>query len=257
MTGGSAEAPRCPGVVGPHSWAAEVVVDEALARRPLRQFRELDLRSLRLLATGWDRTVWLVNEAGAFGFPRREIVVPGIERELVWLPHLAPLLPLPIPEPRFVGEPTGEFPWPFFGAAFVPGVEAWKAPLNDTARLAVALELACSSWRVRASRPQRPGLEPVQHVRRPAPDRSSPRPCRRGARARRSSLSASCATRWPTSPGRSKRSSRARTAAARTDLPAPAPTRAPAARRRRPLRCSRPPDPPKRADRRDCAGARL
>jgi aminoglycoside phosphotransferase (APT) family kinase protein len=144
MTNGAADAPRDPRVVGPHTWTAELLVDEALARRLLRQFRELDLRSLRLLATGWDRTVWLVNETWAFGFPRREIVVPGIKRELAWLPRLAPLLPIPIPEPHFIGEPSGEFPWPFFGAAFIPGVEAWEVvPPSDTARLAVALELAC------------------------------------------------------------------------------------------------------------------
>src|SRR5215207_3351502 len=142
MTGGAAEAGRNPGVAGPHTWLAEVVVGEALARRLLRQFRELDVQSLRLLATGWDRTVWLVNERWAFGFPRREIVVPGIERELAWLPRLAPLLPIPIPEPHFIGDPSGEFPWPFFGAAFIPGVEAWEVPLGETARLAVALELA-------------------------------------------------------------------------------------------------------------------
>ena len=123
-------------------WAAEIVVDEALARRLLGQFRELELSSVRLLATGWDRTVWLVNETWAFGFPRRAIVVPGFERELVWLPRLAPLLPVRIPEPRFVGEPSEEFPWPFFGAGFIPGVEPWEVPLSGSARLTVALELA-------------------------------------------------------------------------------------------------------------------
>lgn len=121
---------------------AETVVDEELARRLLRQFHELELHSLRLLATGWDRTLWLVNEAWAFGFPRRQIVVPGIERELVWLPRLAPLLPLPIPVPRFVGTPSEDFPWPFYGSTFIPGVEAWQVSLGDQERLAVALELA-------------------------------------------------------------------------------------------------------------------
>ena len=126
----------------PPPWAAEVVVDEALARRLLGQFRELEVYSLRMLATGWDRTVWLVNQMWVFGFPRRKIVVSGIERELAWLPHLAPLLPVAIPEPRFVGAPSAEFPWPFFGAPFIPGAEPWEEPLSDTARLTVALELA-------------------------------------------------------------------------------------------------------------------
>jgi hypothetical protein len=52
------------------AWRAEVVVDAALARKLLAQFPELTVESLRPLAEGWDRTVWLVNEHWVFGFPR-------------------------------------------------------------------------------------------------------------------------------------------------------------------------------------------
>jgi aminoglycoside phosphotransferase (APT) family kinase protein len=123
-------------------WDAEVVVDEALARRLLGQFPELRVESLRPIAEGWDRAVWLVNEEWAFGFPRREVVVPGVEREIRWLPLLAPLLPLPIPRPELVGRPADGYPWPFFGSRFLPGREAAEAGLDDAGRLAVALELA-------------------------------------------------------------------------------------------------------------------
>jgi aminoglycoside phosphotransferase (APT) family kinase protein len=49
--------------------------------------------------------------------------VAGFERELAALPELAPRLPLPIPHPVFNGRPSDEFPFPFFGAAQVPGRE--------------------------------------------------------------------------------------------------------------------------------------
>ena len=98
-------------------WDAEVAIDEELVRALLRaQFPELDASSARLVGEGWDNAVWLVEEQWAFRFPRRQIAIPGVERELAVLPRLAPLLPVPIPEPRFVGTPTDRFRWPFFGA---------------------------------------------------------------------------------------------------------------------------------------------
>jgi aminoglycoside phosphotransferase (APT) family kinase protein len=123
-------------------WAAEVAVDADLARRLIGQFPDVPADSLRLLGLGWDRTVWAVDERWAFGFPRRRVAVPGFEREMTLLPALAPLLPLPIPEPVFLGRPTDEFPWPFFGARLVPGREACDAALDDAGRLAVALDVA-------------------------------------------------------------------------------------------------------------------
>jgi aminoglycoside phosphotransferase (APT) family kinase protein len=122
-------------------WSAEVVVDEALARRLLRQFPELAVDSLELVAEGWDNAVWLVDGTWAFRFPRRSIAIPGVEREISVLPRLAPLLPLPVPEPAFVGRPAEGYPWPFFGARFLPGREIAEADLSVEARARVARPL--------------------------------------------------------------------------------------------------------------------
>jgi aminoglycoside phosphotransferase (APT) family kinase protein len=122
-------------------WAAEIDVDEQLVRRLLGQFGLEDAR-LRKLAEGWDNSVWVVDERYAFRFPRREVAIPGLEREIAVLPKLAPLLPLPVPRPAFVGTAADGYPWPFFGAELIPGVEAGVAELDDEARLEVALELA-------------------------------------------------------------------------------------------------------------------
>lgn len=119
-------------------WAAEVTVDEALARRLIgTQFPELEPRSLRLLGQGWDMTVWLVDDRLVFRFPRREIVVPGLANEIAHLPRLAPLLPLPIPNPTLLGEPSAEYRWPFYGAPFIPGRELAEAQLEDSGRTAL------------------------------------------------------------------------------------------------------------------------
>lgn len=105
-------------------WDAEREVDGALVQRVLAdQFPELLVGDPRLLATGWDNSVWLVNDDLVFRFPRRAIALPGIEREIMVLPELAPRLPITIPAPTRVGRPGPHFPWPFVGAPFIHGGE--------------------------------------------------------------------------------------------------------------------------------------
>jgi aminoglycoside phosphotransferase (APT) family kinase protein len=102
-------------------WSAEVVVDAALARRLIGgQFPDFAGAPLALLSEGWDNTVWRSGD-WVFRFPRREIVVPGLQRELAVLPGLR--LPLPVPRPELIGEPARAFPFPWFGARFLPGRE--------------------------------------------------------------------------------------------------------------------------------------
>jgi aminoglycoside phosphotransferase (APT) family kinase protein len=124
------------------TWTAELVVDEHLVRRLLAQFPELEAETVRPLAEGWDYAIWLVDERWAFRFPRREMAVPGVRREIAVLPELAPLLPIPVPEPVFVGEPAEGFPWPFFGSALLPGRELGEAHLDEGARAEVGRALA-------------------------------------------------------------------------------------------------------------------
>ncbi len=87
-------------------------------------------------------TVWLVDEQWVFRFPRREMVIPGLRNEIALLPKLSTLLPLPIPVPTYLGEPSSEYGWPFYGAPFLPGCELAEAGLDDDARAALARPLA-------------------------------------------------------------------------------------------------------------------
>jgi aminoglycoside phosphotransferase (APT) family kinase protein len=123
-------------------WDAEVEIDAVLVRALVaEQFPELGASSARLLGEGWDNSVWVVEEAWAFRFPRRAIAIPGVERELAVLPRVAPVLPVPIPVPTFVGRPSERFPWPFFGAPFLAGREPADADLDDAARDELGAEL--------------------------------------------------------------------------------------------------------------------
>jgi aminoglycoside phosphotransferase (APT) family kinase protein len=124
-------------------WSAELVVDRERARRLIAgQFPSVELTSVRLLGEGWDNTVWVVDESWVFRFPRRAAAIPGVEREIAVLPRLAPLLPLPIPLPLFIGRPAEDYPWPFFGAALLAGREPADAGLTDGARTRLARPLA-------------------------------------------------------------------------------------------------------------------
>jgi aminoglycoside phosphotransferase (APT) family kinase protein len=123
-------------------WDAELAVDEERVRALLsEQFAELDAGSARLLGEGWDNSVWAVEDRWAFRFPRRQIAIPGVEREIALLPRLAPIVPVPIPVPVFVGEPSDRFPWPFFGAPLLGGAEPADAVLTEDDRVALGAEL--------------------------------------------------------------------------------------------------------------------
>jgi aminoglycoside phosphotransferase (APT) family kinase protein len=123
-------------------WDPEVQVDEERARALIEgQFPELRGASVRQVGEGWDNVVFRVDEHWAFRFPRREVAIAGVEREIETLGRLAPHLPLPIPVPAFVGSATDEHPWPWFGAAWLPGVELAEAGLPDERRVRLATEL--------------------------------------------------------------------------------------------------------------------
>ena len=161
-------------------WDAEVTVDGVLVRSLLsEQFPELDARSARLLGEGWDNSVWVVEESWAFRFPRRAIAIPGVEREISVLPRLAPLLPAPIPEPRFVGTPSERFPWPFFGAPLLAGREPADADLgrrrSRRPRGGARTLLARASRRGARRRPPRRPDPPCGHA---LPGREDPRQAR-------------------------------------------------------------------------------
>jgi aminoglycoside phosphotransferase (APT) family kinase protein len=112
-------------------WTAEVPVGEELARRLIgEQFPDLAARGTTRSGSSTRR--------GVFRFPRREIAVPLVERELAVLPQLESTLPLAIPAPVFSGRPTDAYPWPFLGSRYLPGSELGSAELNEDAEVTLA-----------------------------------------------------------------------------------------------------------------------
>ena len=118
-------------------WDPEIAVDSGLAQRLVaEQFPELAALPIRLLGSGWDNTVFGLGADWVFRFPRKEVIVSFLETEIEVLPALAPLLPVAVPVPQHIGIPSDAFPWPFFGARILPGVELCDAPATSRERLA-------------------------------------------------------------------------------------------------------------------------
>ena len=117
-------------------WSAEQIVDEQLARSLIAaQFPELLPRPLRPLGEGWDSTVWLLGDEWVFRFPRRQIVIPGLLREMAVLGQLASRLPLPVPVAAHRGVPSAAFRWPWAGSRFLPGRELGDAAPSERRRV--------------------------------------------------------------------------------------------------------------------------
>jgi aminoglycoside phosphotransferase (APT) family kinase protein len=122
-------------------WDPEITIDRARAQALIEsRFPELDASELTLLGRGWDNTVWVTRDRIAFRFPRRAIAVPGVEREIALLPSLTDRLPVSVPDPAYVADPSEEFPWPWFGSRMIAGRELAEAQLDEESRLALATQ---------------------------------------------------------------------------------------------------------------------
>jgi aminoglycoside phosphotransferase (APT) family kinase protein len=104
------------------------------------QHPDLAEHPVRLGARGWDNQLWRLGDELAVRLPwATEAADALLRKEHAWLPGLAPRLPLPVPVPRRLGEPSARFPRPWLVTTWVPGTPADRAPATDAARAADAL----------------------------------------------------------------------------------------------------------------------
>src|SRR3954452_13956106 len=102
------------------AWQAEIRIEPRAAHELITsQFPEFE--RVEPLGQGWDYTAFLVDDAYVFRFPRRAVVLPGMEREIATSLRLS--LPVALAAAQFVGDAARGFPWRFFGARSIPGVE--------------------------------------------------------------------------------------------------------------------------------------
>jgi aminoglycoside phosphotransferase (APT) family kinase protein len=153
----------------------EVLASPALVRRLLAaqmpQWAGLPI-SARPLG-GTDNAMYRLGDDMVVRLPRIEWAVAAAERERVWLPRLAPLLPVEIPIPVATGSPGDGYPWPWSVYRWLDGLDPsvrldidrdallgdlvrfiramWRIELGDAPRATRGASLAAYDGRTRAS----------------------------------------------------------------------------------------------------------
>lgn len=118
-----------------------VRVDEDLVRALLHeqhpQWQDLPIRPVR--DGGNDHRIFRLGDDLSVRLPSASGYVPQVRKEQEWLPRLAPVVPLPVPDVRGVGRPSTLFPAPWSVYGWLDGVPATVAPPHDPVRFAADL----------------------------------------------------------------------------------------------------------------------
>ncbi|GAA0538477.1 aminoglycoside phosphotransferase family protein [Paractinoplanes ferrugineus] len=105
---------------------AGLIRDLLRAQRP-----DLAEHPVRLGARGWAAQLWRLGDDLAVRLPWATADAGTLLRnEYTWVPALAPGLPLPVPVPQFLGEPSDLFPHPWLITTWLPGTPADQAPIT-------------------------------------------------------------------------------------------------------------------------------
>jgi aminoglycoside phosphotransferase (APT) family kinase protein len=101
-----------------------------------------DLAGLPLTfgARGWDNQLWRLGDDLAVRLPwATQDAGELLLKEHAWLPAIAPRLPLPVPVPQRLGQPSERFPRPWIVTTWVAGEPADRAPATQGAEAADTL----------------------------------------------------------------------------------------------------------------------
>ena len=119
--------------------ADEVDTDVALVSRLVAaQFSQwADLQIAPVRSAGTDNALYRLGDEMVVRLPRIHWAVGQVEKEQEWLPRLAPLLPLAIPEPLARGMPAEEYPWEWSVYRWLEGETAIVERITDLGQAAI------------------------------------------------------------------------------------------------------------------------
>lgn len=115
--------------------AGKFPVDAALVSRLVAaQFPQwVDLPVWPVAEDGWDNWTFHLGERLKVRLPSAEDYAGQAEKEVRWLPRLSPHLPLAVPVPVAVGQPSEDFPWLWSVYEWIEGVPPTRAQAADFA----------------------------------------------------------------------------------------------------------------------------
>lgn len=121
--------------------ADEVAVPPELVTRLLaEQFPHwANLPLAPVPSAGTDNALYRLGDEMAVRLPRIHWAVGQVEKEMRWLPKLAPRLPLAIPQPLALGEPGHGYPWRWSIYRWLDGANATPEAIADPRQAALAL----------------------------------------------------------------------------------------------------------------------
>jgi uncharacterized protein (DUF433 family) len=120
---------------------AKIELTADLVRDLLRdQHPDLADLPLELGARGWSNQMWRLGDDLVVRIPRQTNSADSqLLNEHTWLPVLAPVLPLPVPVPLRLGQPSQRYPHPWIVTTWVSEMPADIAPVTSSIPAADAL----------------------------------------------------------------------------------------------------------------------
>lgn len=129
------------GEIDPPSELPAGTIDAPLVRRLIAaqfpRWAHLPVRPVE--RDGWDNTTFRLGDDLSVRLPSAARYRDQVEKEHRWLPRLAPQLPLPIPTPLAMGEPSEGYPWRWSVYRWLEGNDAAAEPIDDLGQFATVL----------------------------------------------------------------------------------------------------------------------
>ena len=117
------------------------LVDDSVVRRLIAaQFPHWAGLPVRPVArSGWDNQTFRLGDTMSVRLPTAREYSLAVAKEHRWLPVLAPALPLPIPTPLALGEPSDEFAFPWSVYGWIDGEPTLRDSIGDLSDFADSL----------------------------------------------------------------------------------------------------------------------
>ncbi|MEU4537531.1 aminoglycoside phosphotransferase family protein [Streptosporangium sp. NPDC023825] len=98
-------------------------------------------------SSGTDNAIYRLGDDMAVRLPRRAGSAAQVEKDLRWLPRLAPLLPVPVPVPLGAGRPAEDYPLPWSVYRWLDGESPSAGHLTEPGPLARDLAAFVDAFR--------------------------------------------------------------------------------------------------------------
>ncbi len=120
-----------------HKPKINVALVRALVKTQFPQWQTLTIEPVK--SSGWDNRTFHLGDDMLVRLPSAADYAAQVAKEQHWLPKLAANLPLQIPEPLAMGQPSDDYPWQWSIYRWLQGETAATAEINNLNEFATSL----------------------------------------------------------------------------------------------------------------------